>query len=425
MSKLGAAALALAGLALVVGTREARAQTTPAATASARNVTLRLTIPDGVTKVKAVFAFTVRGLASGWAGHAGFKEMIRRLESATVMVQGGDDLNDRSYPGRCASGEFNGIGEALAKLAESTGHPELAHAPLVGIGHSHGGDYWNWYNACHPERMALVFVHASGGVNYSAAALKTPVLYELGTGDLIERGSKQPRAGMFANRSKGAPMSLVIGQGEGHDNVSAASLDMVLAIMEATFKLRVPADADPARGPVRLHAIDEATAGTWVGDLYTKEIAPYAAFTGNKGLTAFLPNEEVARKWRMTGPPLPMNVAIPTGVCSWCGDPNDEPKDTPDGPAPPPSPAPPASPADAGPPPPTTAEPDAAPPTAPPQSGVGGKPTVRDPSPAPVSVPAAPASGGCSVGGRGEAGLSAVIFLLALMGGCCRWRARF
>ena len=138
-----------------------------------------------------------------------------------VVVSGGDDLNDNSYPGRCASGEFNGIGDALTKIATAGNHPEIANAPLITIGHSHGGDYWNWYNACHPERIADVFVHASGGVNYSAAALKIPVLYELGTGDLIENGSKKPRAGMFVNRNKGAPMSLVIGAGEGHDSFSA------------------------------------------------------------------------------------------------------------------------------------------------------------------------------------------------------------
>ena len=185
-------------------------------TGAARNVTLKMTVPDGVTKIRGVFAFTVRGLASGWAGSAAFKDLAKRLDSVIVTVSGGDDLNDNSYPNRCASGEFNGIGEALDKLAMASNHPELSHAPVVGLGHSHGGDYWNWYNACHPERMAAVFVHASGGVNYSGASLKVPVFYTLGTGDLIENGSKKPRAGMWANRAKGAPMTMVIAMG-GHD----------------------------------------------------------------------------------------------------------------------------------------------------------------------------------------------------------------
>jgi MYXO-CTERM domain-containing protein len=308
-----------------------------AQTASARNVTLKLTIPDGVTKVKGILAFTVRGLASGWGNGAAMQGLAKRLEAGIVMVSGGDDLNDNSYPNRCASGEFNGIPEALVKLAAAAGHPEIAHAPLVGIGHSHGGDYWNWFTACHPERMALVFVHASGGVNYNAGALKVPVLYELGTGDLIENGSKKPRAGMFVNRSKGAVMALVIGQGEGHDQVTAASLNMIIELIEAIFKLRVPANADTSEAPVRLNEIDEAMGNYWLGDLYSKEIAPYSMYMGNKALTAFLPNEEIARKWKMTGPGLPASIMLPTGTCSWCGNPKDEPKATPGGPVAPPN----------------------------------------------------------------------------------------
>jgi hypothetical protein len=410
-------AVTLAAVALSFAPAAARAQT---ATAASGNVTLKLTIPDGVTRVKSVFAFTVRGLASGWAAGAGFKDLIKRLDSALVMVSGGDDLNDNSYPGRCASGEFNGIPDALTKLGEMTSHPELAHAPIVGIGHSHGGDYWNWFNACHPDRMALVFVHASGGVNYSAAALRTPVLYELGTGDLVERGSKKPRAGMFANRAKGAPMSLVIGQGEGHDQVGAGSLQMMIDLIEATWKMRVPADADPSKGPVQLYEIDEAKAGSWLGDLYTKEITPYASFTGNKALTAFLPNEEVAKKWKMTGPALPMNIMLPTGACSWCGTPKDEPKAGAPGPTAPPSPGaptPPPAPPPAVTPPAPTPDPVTPPAANPPPAPTGKPPVVPDPT---AGAPAAPAgdsvSGGCSLGGRpGSAGVLGLMFAALLV----------
>jgi hypothetical protein len=376
-----------------------------AQTASARNVTLDLTIPEGVTKVKGILAFTVRGIASGWARGAGMQGLAKRLESGIVMVRGGDDLNDPTYPNRCASGEFNGIPEALVKLAAASNHPEIANAPLVGIGHSHGGDYWNWFTACHPERMAVVFVHASGGVNYNAASLKVPVLYELGTRDLIENGSGKPRAGMFVNRGKGAIMALVLGEGEGHDQVTAASLNMIIDLIEAIFKLRVPANADGAEGPVRLNEIDEATGGYWLGDLYSKEIAPYGMFTGNKALTAFLPSEEIARKWKMTGPGLPASIMLPTGTCSWCGNPKDEPKVMPGGPVAPPNNGSPADAgggggqADAG------AEPDAA---VTPPAGTGGSGgsggTAGSGGTGTTSPPATGGSGGSTgtgTGGRG------------------------
>ena len=384
-----AAAAALMTLTWWSGTSSAQQQYT----ATAGNVTVRLTYPAGVTKARGVLAFTARGLASGWASSAGFRDLAVRLGTAIAVVSGGDDLNDASYPSRCRTGEFNNIPDAFTKLAMASGRPELAHAPLVGIGHSHGGDYWNYFNACHPERMAMVFVHASGGVNYNAAALKTPILYELGTGDLIENGSGKPRAGMFANRSKGAPMSLVIGQGEGHNNVSAVSLQMVITLIEAIFKLRVPADADPAAGPVRLLDIDEPNGGHWVGDLYTKEIAPWASYTGNKALTSFLPNEEIARKWKETGPGLPMNNVIPTGTCGWCGNPTNEPNASPN-PTSPPKDAAPAPPADATAPANDTRGPiaDAAPPSPPADAAAPPAPDAATITP-PTNPPAPPPPG--------------------------------
>ncbi len=372
-SPSGRAAFYLALTLAAAGTLVAPAPVA-AQNASAGNVNLRLTVPAGVTKMKGVIMVTARGIASGWANGMPFAELAKRLSVGIIIVGGGDDLNDPSYPNRCKSGEFNGIPDALTKLAMVSNHPELANAPIIGVGHSHGGDYWNWFTACHPERMALVFVHASGGVNYSAAALEVPVFYELGTGDLIENGSKKPRAGMFVNRAKGAPMALVLGQGEGHNNVTPASLDMIITLIEATWKLRVPADADPAKGPVLLNKIDEKTGGYWVGDHYTKEIAPWTEFKGNKSFTSFLPSEEIAKKWKMTGPALPESIKLPEDTCSWCGKPTDEPAVKPSGMAPP-----------------NNAKPDAG--AAPPDAG--------DPTPEPVATGGASGSGGVSGGSSG------------------------
>jgi MYXO-CTERM domain-containing protein len=407
---------------LALGAPPAAAQT-----ASAGNVNLRMVhFPEGATKARAVIAVTSRGIASGWANGAPFKGLANRIQAAIVIVGGGDDLNDPSYPNRCASGEFNGIPMAMTKLGEASNHPEFANTPLIGVGHSHGGDYWNWFNACHPERMAMVFVHASGGVNYSAASLKVPVLYELGTGDLIENGSKKPRAGMFANRAKGAPMALVIGQGEGHNNVTADSLAMVIDIIEATVKLRIPADADPAKGPVKLNAIDEMSGRYWLGNLYTKEVAPYGMYMGDKALTAFLPNEQVAMKWKGQGPGLPMSIVLPRDTCSWCGNPKDEPRTSDNNPDPGTN----ASPGDAGPPPPPSnpdpSPPDAAtspPPPSNPTGGAGGSsmtPPPSNPTPTPPSnptpTPRPPAGQGNGTGSGGGTGNPAGG--MSVSGGC-------
>jgi hypothetical protein len=387
-------------------------------TAAAGNVSVKLTIPDGITKLKGVLAFTARGLASGWAGSAQFKDLAKRIEAGLAIVSGGDDLNDKSYPGRCASGEFNAVPDAFTKLAMMANHPELAHVPLVGLGHSHGGDYWNWFNACHPERMAMVFVHSSGGVNYGAAALKVPVFYTIGMMDLVERGSGMPRAGMFANRAKGAPMSLVLYPG-GHDTQFPAEIyDLTTSIIEGIFKLRVPADADASKGPVQLNDIDESSGNYWVGDLYTKEISQYSGFKGNKALTSFLPSQELANRWKMVGPALPASIKLPADRCGWCGTPKDEPPAVPGRPAPPPpAGAPPAGAADAaapavmpptpGTPPPTPIDPGGMTPG----GGAVTPPTTPPSTNPPPSAPKA-AAGGCSmVDGPGA---RSVLFLVAL-----------
>ncbi len=387
----------------------ARAQT---GTAGNVNVQVLSLPPDG-TVAKGILIFSERGLASDWAKSAGAKALAQKIDAAMMIVsgKGGDqfDEHDAEYPNLCGNGTFNFVPMALKMLADATKRPELANAPLITFGHSHGGDYWNWYNACHPDRTAVNFVHASGGVNYSAAALKVPVFYELGTGDLIENGSKKPRAGMFVNRAKGAPMFLVIGEG-GHDTQpNAQTFSLIYDMIEATWRLRVPADADPRKGPVPLNDINEMTGGYWVGDFYTKEVSTWADFKGNRATTSFLPTQALADRWKMTGPGLPDTIKLPTDDCGWCGHPKDEPKAVNGNPAPPAgsTPATPPASSDAGAPPaPGTSTPSPSPTTTPPSTIPPAPGTTPTPTPNPTPPPANPApssAGGCSyAGGSGS-----------------------
>jgi MYXO-CTERM domain-containing protein len=175
--------------------------------------------------------------------------------------------------------------------------------------------------------------------------------------------------------------------------------------------MRVPAEADAAKGPVPLYDIVEGP-NTWVGDLYDKNnIATFADYKGNKALTAFLPNADLAMKWKTNGPALPKTIMLPTGSCSWCGTPKDEPKVAGTNTPPPMSPA-----VDGG----TAPEPDAGDTTPPTMvadagssgtggSGGGSTPTVKqDAAPStseppaeepPAGPTARSSSGGCSVAG--------------------------
>jgi hypothetical protein len=274
-------------------------------------------IPDGVAKLRGALVFTSVGLGPEWGQNAEFRELARRLEAAVVQLSDEDAFG--AYLERCASGGFQPVLQKLADLGTASGHPELANVPLVGCGHSHGGDFWNYFNACYPHRMALVFDKSSGGVQYGGLALATPMIWEVGSGDV--RNSKGNfRAEMFSHRALGSPLTLVIGPGEDHNTLGAGAQKMVIDLIEAIFRLRVPADADATSGVPALRRLDEAGGGYWLGDNYSRDVGAYPTFPGREALprTSFLPNEALARQWQATVAPLPADVAVASGFCATC-----------------------------------------------------------------------------------------------------------
>jgi MYXO-CTERM domain-containing protein len=423
-------------------------------TGKAGAITVTLTIPEGVTKVRGVLAFTATGLGSGWGTNAAFMDLAKRLNAGVVRVGGANEFGDASYPTRCQKGEFKWLLDALAAAAKAANHPELTNGPIAGSGHSHGGDYWNYFNACYPERMAFVFCKSSGGLQYSKGSLRTPMIWEIGTNDLKDsRGVF--RGAMLAHREAGTVMSLVLGPGETHGGFTDGSRTMVIELMKAYFNLRVPAEVDASEAPVQLYDIDEKSGKYLLGDNYTKEFAPYASSPVKDTLSrsSFLPSEAVAMKWKAYGAQLPAAIMVEKGgKCSTCyKTPSDEPEAKPlnAGPGGSPTPPPPAGMVDAGtstPPsgtggqggasPPSPSDPgpsmaDAGPSMPPPSSGSGGQggasppPPPRNDPPAtvtPTSSSTDSVGGGCSVvphGSSGGAGLG--LLLLALV---VRRRAR-
>jgi MYXO-CTERM domain-containing protein len=381
---------------------------------------VNLTIPDGVTVVKGMLVVTSVGAGPGLGHSADLQDMAKRLQLASIFLTGENAF--ASYANRCTGGEFKGVLDAIAKAGMAMNHPELANAPIVAVGHSHGGDYWNYFNACFPERFAVIFDKSAGGVQYTGAALKTPMVWEVGTNDLMN-SMGHFRADMFAHRPKGQILSLVLGPGEGHGTVTPGPRLMAAQLVEAIFKLRVPGEADPSKGPVKLNDIDESSGQYWLGDNYSKEIAPYASSPDKGALfkTSFLPTEELANKWKGAGAPLPASIKVAEGgVCTTCyAHPASEPMGAPGMGGPQPG-GPPATTSDAAAPP-STPAPDAAaaadpiavtPPVSPPVT----PPPTTPPSGNGSGVPAkgnGAVTGGCSVGGGGGGGLT--LLLLAFV----------
>lgn len=373
-----------------------------------------LWVPEGVPKVRGIITCTSVGVGAGWCKSADFQALAKRLGVGLVSLSGENAF--ASYANRCTGGEFKALLDKLTEVGKAANHPELANAPIVGCGHSHGGDYWNYFNACFPERMALIFDKSSGGVQYTGAALKTPMIWEIGTNDL-KNSMGHFRGDMFAHRTKGTALSLVLGPGETHGSLTPAPRAMVITLIEAIFNLRVSKEADPAAGPVTLNVIDESTGQYWLGDNYTKEIGPWTTFPGRMTpwKTSFLPSEEIANMWKMVGAPLPASIKIDEGgVCTTCyKHPNGEPEwMPPDGGAPT------AVPADAG-----VADAAPAPPMPSPDAAMGTSVTPPKPMPMPDPTPpeedagapaAARAGGGCSFGGSTSSPLALLVLAMIL-----------
>jgi hypothetical protein len=274
--------------------------------------------PPGVQTLNGVMICSSVGLDTGWCSSADFQAAAGRMGIATAQLIGGNEFG--AYDARCSGGEFKALLDAIAAAGAAKGHPELANAPIIGMGHSHGGDYWNYFNACYPDRMALVFCKSSGGVTLTGEALKTPAVWEVGMNDLRSNCCGMSfRAQSMAYRAKGTPMSLVLGPGETHGQLGAAPRAMVITLIEAIFKLRVPANADLTK-PVPLNEIDESSGCYWLGDNYTKEVSPYASSPDKNAIskTSFLPTASIAMMWKTAGAMMPATIVVENGTCANC-----------------------------------------------------------------------------------------------------------
>src|SRR4051812_12900742 len=355
--------LAVVGVAAVV---------TAAAPRPCQAINVELWVPDGVPRLRAVLAFTSVGIGPDWGRSPDFQDLARRLQAGIAEITDEDAFG--AYLDRCVQGGFQPLLDKLAEVGAAQQHPELAQVPIIGCGHSHGGDYWNYFNACYPQRVALVFDKSSGGVQYSGQALDTPMIWEVGTSDA--RNSKGNfRAEMFAHRSKGSPLTLVMGQGEDHTTLTPGPRQLVIDLIEAIFKLRVPADADPTT--VSLRKIDEPSGAYWLGDNYSRQVGAWATFPGRDALPrrGSPPGAELAARGMAAVAPLAADIHVDAGTCTPC------------------YPQPPAEP------------------------GARAAPDGGAPGDGAASTPvAARSSGGCAVGGSGAGGLLVLVLVVALAG---------
>jgi pimeloyl-ACP methyl ester carboxylesterase len=191
---------------------------------------------------------------------------------------------------------------ALRKLAQDSRHPELVKVPWALWGHSGGADWSIQMAQKYPERTIAVVLARGGAAlvsdsksslilnsKLSSGLLRLPVLFALGEKDPhIEEAIEIPKKVFNRYRRAGAPWAIAIEADAGHETAETRLL--AIPFLDAAMSARrIASDGklQPMNAP-----------GGWLGNLTTHAISPIEAYKGTLLDAAWLPNEEIARKWQ-------------------------------------------------------------------------------------------------------------------------------
>lgn len=198
--------------------------------------------------------------------------------------------------------------DRLREFGARSGHPEVGHAPLFLYGHSNGTGFSAVFPAYEPERV-WGWVSMRPGITfqvYQPGAAQVPGLVIFGEEDhFLARPSREENLAVVpALRKKhGALWNIAVEPKTGH-GPGEKTWPLVYSFLRHTFAARVPDDTDPRKGPVKLNspAPESGFLGqNWdsaKGGFQELEIAPFAAFPGDKATASWLVNAAYAADWQ-------------------------------------------------------------------------------------------------------------------------------
>jgi len=223
-------------------------------------------LPDGVKVVKGAFFIT-----SSYRFKE-YKELAAKHD--LVLIQ---------FIGPLAAYQ-----KVLTQVAKDAKHPEIEHANYICWGHSAGGVGVAKAADKLPERMIAGCIIRSPNekdepkLEISKGMQKVPLILTPALRDGFVPVSA-PTALFERGRKEDAVWTLAIEPGGTHAPEGATNI--VVAWLDAVIKMRLPADADYAKG--------------WLGDVKTFDVGAFDSFKGEKAKAAWLPNETVAKQWKM------------------------------------------------------------------------------------------------------------------------------
>jgi hypothetical protein len=263
-------------------------------------VAFDLWVPDGVDVLRGIVVMSGHGSGSPLFKRQDLRALARELRLA-LFVFNGNPMQRGFWPRSL-------LFEQLKAFGVVSGHPELAHAPLFLYGHSNGTGFSAVFAAGEPERV-WGWVSMRPGITfqvYQPGAARVPGLVIFGENDhFLARPSREENLAVVPAMRKhhDAVWNVAVEPDTGH-GPGEKTWPLVFSFLRHTFSARVPADADPQQGPVKLItlAVDRGFLGqNWdaaKGGHQTLLVAPFAEFTGDKSAASWLVNAAYAADWQ-------------------------------------------------------------------------------------------------------------------------------
>ncbi len=264
------------------------------------DVKFDLWLPEGIGIARGIVVISGHGSGETLYKHAELRKIARELHLAIFKFVG--NPMQRGFWPRSL------LDERLAAFAEKSQHPELNHAPLFLYGHSNGTGFSAIYPAVEGSRV-WAWISMRPGTTfqvYQPNVAQVPGMVIFGEDDpFFARPSKeQNMAVVEAMRQKhNALWHYAVEPKTGH-GPGEKTWPLVFSFLRHSFAARVPADADPGKGEVKLTDIkpDMGYLGkNWdaaKGGYQTLPIASFADFPAEKSSASWLLNAAFAADWQ-------------------------------------------------------------------------------------------------------------------------------
>jgi hypothetical protein len=263
-------------------------------------VAFDLWLPEDVGVVKGIVVISGHGSGESLFKRSDLRALAKELQLALFKFVG-NPIQRGFWPRSL-------LFERLQNFGSMTGHPELEHAPLFLYGHSNGTGFSAVLPASEPQRV-WGWVSMRPGITfqvYQPGAAQVPGLVIFGEDDhFLARPSKEENLAVVSTLRKnhGALWSFAVEPKTGH-GPGEKTWPLVFSFLRHSFNARVPSDADPRYGPVKLNTLvlESGHLGeNWSaakGGYQELSIAPFDSFTGDKSTASWLINTTYARDWQ-------------------------------------------------------------------------------------------------------------------------------